>query len=137
MLGRLSLSARMSSALLHYNCPYIQRVGAREELMMGAHGRTLSNHLVAFTLCRVHAVGGEGGSDCFDALIAGVREEFERGGFDSSASDPDTVASLLPAQLGSDARPARGGEGGRHAPALLLRSERVPPCSRHLLPPSC
>lgn len=79
-----------------------------EELMMGAHGRTLSNHSVAFTLCRVHAVGGKGGSDCFDTLIAGVREEFEWGGFDSSASDPDTVASLLPAQLGSDARPAWG-----------------------------
>lgn len=72
----------MSSSLLHYNCPTYMGACARDELMMGAHGRTLSNHLVAFTLCRVHAVGGkavgcEGGSDRFDTLIARVRKEFE------------------------------------------------------------
>lgn len=123
----------MSSALLHYNCPTCMGACVRAELMTGAHGRTLSNHLVAFTLCRVHAVGGkavrcQGGSDCLDTLIARVRKEFEWGGFDSSASDPDTEASACqPSWEVTLVLP------GATRSCFTAPSERVP-CSRHLVP---
>lgn len=136
----ISINHSAVMSCVHVFCPAALQlpymygcVCVRDELMTGAHGRTLSNHLVAFTLCRVHAVGGkavrcEGGSDCLDTLIARVRKEFEWGGFDSSASDPDTEASACqPSWEVTLVLP------GATRSCFTARSERVP-CSRHLVP---
>lgn len=126
MLPCLCVSVCMSSPTLHYNCPTYMGACERSELMMCTHGRTLSNRLVAFTLCRVHVVCRQGGGDCFNTLIARVR-------FRVWVRRPRLVSIRLcsvnvPAQLVTDTPPAWGDT------LQLYCSEWKGPCGRRLVP---